>query len=226
MKRMLSVLVAVVALTASALAGSASASGGKSWFKGSAEVTVVHGVPDLKVDVYVVNNLKRQRLDDVDFKTVATLDLKPGLLYIAILPADDRPFSWPIFQTFKWLERGDNLSAVAHLDAGGKPTFSLFDNDTSDPGSGNARVVVRHLAAAPAVDIQAGGSPVIQSLANPNEATLVVPAGTYPIGVAPAGSPSPVFGPVPLTFGAGTTTVVYAVGSLAGGSFTPLVQTL
>lgn len=232
MKRILVALVATGLLAAGLVAGSANAStGAKSWAgtasgsSCSAKVTVVHGIPGLKVDVYVVNNFKRMRLDDVEFKTVATLDLKPGFLYIAILPADDNPFSRPIFQKFLWLKRGDNLSAVAHLDASGGPAFSLFRNDTSNPGSGNARVIVRHLAAAPPVDILAGGSPVISNLSNPNQAQVVVPGGTYPIAVAPAGSTTPVFGPVDLTFNPGTTTIVYAVGSLAGGTFTPLVQT-
>jgi hypothetical protein len=185
----------------------------------------VHGVPDLLVDVYVVNNFERQRLDDVSFGAVAELDLRPGFAYIAILPADDNPFSKPIFQRFLLLTPGANLSAVAHLTEGGSPAFSLFRNNVSDPGKGNARVTVRHLAAAPPVDILAGGSPVIPGLTNPNEASIVVPGGTYPIAVAPAGSTTPVFGPVNLTFDAGSTTIVYAVGSLAGGSFTPLVQT-
>jgi hypothetical protein len=232
MKRLLFVLSAAVVLAAGLLPGSAAASTAtKNWVPGPAQwsvapqVTVVHGVPGLKVDVYVVNNLKRQRLDDVEFKALATLELDPGFLYLAILPADDNPFSRPIFQTFLSLKRGANLSAVAHLDASGRPAFSLFENDVSDPGSGRARVIVRHLAAAPAVDILAGGSPVISNLTNPNQGQVVVPGGTYPIAVAPAGSTTPVFGPANLTFAAGTTTIVYAVGSLAGGSFTPLIQT-
>ncbi len=227
MRKTMVVLAAVGLLAASVLAGSASANdGGRGWFKKSADLTVVHGVPDLLVDVYIVNNFKRERLDDVSFKTVATLELKPGIAYIAILPADDNRFSWPIFQRFLWISPGASLSAVAYLDAAGSPAFKVFANDTSDPGAGNARVIVRHLAEAPAVDILAGGSPVISNLSNPNEASIVVPASTYPIAVAPAGSTTPVFGPVNLTFAARTTTIVYAVGSLAGGSFTPLVQTL
>lgn len=223
MKRLALLLVtAVVAL--GLVAGPAAASAEASSSRAAAKVTVVHGVPDLLVDVYIVNNFKRQRLDNVEFKTVATLDLRPGFAYIAILPADDKPFSKPIFQRFLLLTPGVNLSAVAHLTEGGSPAFSLFRNDVSDPGAGEARVTVRHLAAAPAVDILAGGAPVISDLTNPNESSIVVPGGTYPIAVAPAGATSPVFGPVDLTFGAGSTTIVYAVGSLAGGSFTPLVQ--
>ena len=228
MRRTLLLLAAAAALAVGLLAGpaSASASGASASWPASASLTVVHGVPDLLVDVYVVNNFQRQRLDDVSFGAVATLDLRPGFAYVAILPADDSAFSRPIFQRFLLVRPGDDLAAAAHLTAGGSPAFTLFRNDASSPGAGNARVVVRHLAAAPAVDVLAGGSPVIEDLANPGERAVVVPAGTYPVAVAPAGSSTPVFGPVDLSFAAGTTTVVYAVGSLAGGSFTPLVQTL
>ena len=53
-----------------------------------------------------------------------------------------------------------------------------------------------------------------------------MPAGTYPIQVvADADNSISAFGPADLTFDAGTTTVVYAVGSFFDGSFTPLLQT-
>jgi hypothetical protein len=227
MKKTLLLLSAAAVLALGLVAGPAAA-GSKASASGgaSATATVVHGIPGLKVDVYVVNNFQRQRLDDVEFKAVAALKLRPGFAYVAILPADDKPLSRPLFQKFFWLKGGENISIAAHLNEGGTgAAFSIFANDTSNPGTGNARVIVRHLAAAPAVDILAGGSPAIKNLTNPNQSAIVVPAGTYPIAVAPAGSLTPVFGPANLTFGAGSTTIVYAVGSLAGGSFTPLLQT-
>ena len=229
MKRMLLALAAAL-LAVGLMAASATASSAKhvrSAHAGttSTSLTVVHGVPGLTVDVYVVNNFKRQRLDDVTFGAVAKLDLSPGFVYVAILPADNNPFSKPIFQRFLWLQRGENLSAVAYLSATGAPSFKVFCNDVSDPGAGKARVIVRHLAQAPAVDILAGGSPVISGLVNGAQGSVVVPDGTYPIAVAPAGTTTPVFGPANLTFQAGTTTIVYAVGSLPGGTFKPLLQT-
>ena len=226
MKRSTLLLSAVVAVALALVAGPAAAGTKASTTGGSsATATIVHGIPGLKVDVYVINNFQRQRLDDVEFTAVAALKLRPGFAYIAILPADDSKFSKPLYQKFLWLKGGENLSIAAHLNAAGTaPVFSVFNNDVSNPGGGKARVIVRHLAAAPAVDILAGGSPVIKSLTNPKESALVVPSGTYPIAVAPAGSLVPVFGPANLPFASGTTTIVYAVGSLSGGTFTPLVQ--
>ena len=66
---------------------------------------------------------------------------------------------------------GANATVVAHLDADGKPALTPFVNDTSAVQAGQARVTVRHTAAAPAVDVRAGGTPVVEGLANPDEAT-------------------------------------------------------
>nr|WP_197510450.1 hypothetical protein [Tessaracoccus coleopterorum] len=46
-----------------------------------------------------------------------------------------------------------------------------FVNDISASAKG-ARLTVRHVAAAPEVDIRAGGAVVVESLANPKEASL------------------------------------------------------
>ena len=54
---------------------------------------------------------------------------------------------------------------------------------------------MRHVAAAPAVDVLAGGTPVISSLVNPDQATLNLPVGTLSVTVAAAGTTDPVIGP-------------------------------
>jgi Domain of unknown function (DUF4397) len=72
---------------------------------------------------------------------------------------------------------------------------------------------VRHIAAAPAVDVYAGTTKVISGLANSHQELLVVPAGTITIKVDVAGTTSAVIGPATLNLRAGWTTVVYAIGS-------------
>ena len=52
-----------------------------------------------------------------------------------------------------------------------------FVNDTTPVGSGKGLLVVRHTAAAPAVDVYAGSAKVISGLANGTQAKLAVPAG-------------------------------------------------
>ena len=104
---------------------------------------------------------------------------------------------------------------IAHLDAEGTPTLAVFENDTSAIEAGNGRLVVRHTAAAPAVDVKANGAVAFSNLANPNEAAADLPAGTISAEVVPTGADEPVvIGPADLPVTEGASLIVYAVGSL------------
>ena len=187
-------------------------------------VTVIHGIPGLTVDVYVNDTLT---LEDLAPDTVtAPLELPAGTYQIAIRPANAAADSAPVLAGSATLPAGANASIVAHLDASGQPKLTVFVNDTSALGAGNARLVVRHTAAAPAVDVLANGKPAFTSLTNPNEAKADLPAGTVSVSVAAAGTTSPVIGPVDLTLPASTVTVVYAVGSLDGKTLHTLAQSI
>ena len=237
---LLAAILAIVALAAAALAPAAQADG--RWSKNrNASLTLVHGIPgdsvgatrDLPVQIRVYRLFDGTKVfDGVTFPTVdGPLSVKPGIYRIQV-----RVTGTPLVLTrWTYISPGENVSAVAYLtDSGrlgnpaGKPATQLgiFTNDVSSPGAGKARVIVRHLADAPAVDVLAGGSTLINALANPGSAAAVVPAGTYPIQVvADADNSISAFGPADLTFAAGTTTVVYAVGSFFDGSFAPQLQT-
>jgi hypothetical protein len=119
-----------------------------------------------------------------------------------------------------------NVSVIAHLGADGAPTITPFVNDTSAAPDGQGRLVVRHTAAAPAVDVLAGGQPVFSGLSNPNEESAELPAGTVSASVAAAGTTEPVIGPADVPVTAGQATIVYAIGSLEDGTLAPLVQTV
>jgi hypothetical protein len=121
---------------------------------------------------------------------------------------------------------GANVSVVAHLNAGGDPVLTPFVNDVSAVDAGKARLVVRHTAAAPAVDILAGGEPVFEGLTNPNEAKADVTAGTVSAAVALAGTTEPVIGPADLNLAEGTSTIVYAYGSAEDANLALAVQTI
>jgi len=73
---------------------------------------------------------------------------------------------------------------------------------------------VRYTAAAPAVDVLAGGDAVISDLSNPNEKVLNLPAGTVSASVAAAGTTDPVIGPADVAVKEGVSTIVYGWGSL------------
>jgi hypothetical protein len=102
----------------------------------------------------------------------------------------------------------------------------VFVNDVSKTAAGQGRLVVRHTAAAPAVDVLAGGAPVFSALANPNEAKADLPAATYAASVAAAGTTDAVLGPVDVPVAEGQATIVYAIGSLADDTLGVLVQTI
>ena len=204
-----------------ALAGVAPASAAD----GDAQLSVFHGVPGLTVDVYVNNALT---LDDFTPGSLAgPLDLAPGTYSVAITASDAADASAPAIGPIDLtLEAGVNYTAVAHLSEAGTPTATLFTNDTSTVAAGEGRLTVRHVAAAPAVDVLAGGSPAITNLANPNESVLTLPAGTISAAVAATGTTAPVIGPTDLAVAEGANTIVYAYGSLADSTLALGVQSI
>ncbi|MBX0299854.1 DUF4397 domain-containing protein [Cryobacterium sp. 1639] len=190
-----------------------------------AQLSVLHGVPDLTVDVYVNNELT---LDDFAPGDLAgPLELPPGTYTVAITASDAADASAPAIGPVDLpLVGGENYTAVAHLDAAGEPTATLFTNDISTVGAGEGRLTVRHVAAAPAVDILAGGAAVITNLVNPNESMLTLPAGTVSASVAATGTTDPVIGPADVNVAEGTNTIVYAWGSLEDSNLALAIQTV
>lgn len=213
------------ALAAAALVAVAGALPASAATAGTASLAVLHGVPDLTVDVWVDGE---RTLDDFTPGTLAgPLDVPAGAHTLVVTAADAADTSTPaIGPVDVTLDAGASYTAVAHLDEAGSPTATLFTNDTSAVPAGQARLTVRHTAAAPAVDVLAGGSPVVTNLSNPDEQTLTVPAGTVSVAVAATGTTDPVLGPTDLTLGEGTATLVYAWGSLEAGNLQLAVQTL
>lgn len=182
----------------------------------TAEVYVVHGVPGLTVDVYVDG---QRALDDFQPETVAgPLDLPAGSHDVAITAADAADASNPVLTATADLAAGNSYSLVAHLTADGTPTITPYSNDTSSVSAGQARLVVRHDAAAPAVDVRAGGTVVLSDVTNPNEGSLTVPAGTVSADVVLAGTSTVAIGPADVTLTEGTATFVHAVGSADDGT--------
>jgi hypothetical protein len=190
-----------------------------------ASVTVVHGVPGLTVDVYVNGQVA---LPDFAPKTITDpIELPPGKYAIAIAPAG-AGIAAAVIQTEVELASALDASIVAHLGADGAPTASVFVDDLSCTGFGKGRVVVRHTAAAPAVDIRLTrrGKPAgeLAGIANGTEGTVELHASRYQVSVYPAGGADAVLGPASLKVRPATATTIYAIGALADGSLELISQ--
>ncbi|MDT0278179.1 DUF4397 domain-containing protein [Blastococcus goldschmidtiae] len=147
------------------------------------------------------------------------LELPAGEYDLALFPADAADASGePLLSAMDVaVPAGANATVVAHLKEDGSPTLTPFVNDTSAVPAGEGRVTVRHVAAAPAVDVRAGGEVIIDGLTNPNEESLTVPAGTVSADVVLAGTDTVAIGPADLSVAEGAHTIVYAWDSGAAG---------
>jgi hypothetical protein len=83
---------------------------------------------------------------------------------------------------------------------------------------------VRHIAAAPAVDVLAGGNVVFGNITNGGSATKQVSAATYAMTVNLADSDTQVLGPANVLVNRPFNTIVYAWGSAAEGTLALKVQ--
>jgi len=212
------ILAGVAALAAALLAVPAGTSSAQT----SAGIMLLHGIPGITVDVAVDGAVvipgfepgDMQDLSSFAGQTLTNLEVRPaGTEDVAIGPVAS--FDVPA---------SGNCTVVAHLDAEGTPTLTPFENDTSAAGDGQGRLIVRHTAAAPAVDIILGDARPVENLSNPNEASLEVPAGEIAgAEIAPTGGDAIADVPT-VTVAAGTDLIVYAVGSLADDTFTFYTQ--
>lgn len=192
---------------------------------GSSQVSVLHAVPGLTVDVYA--NQKKILSDFKPGSLAGPLTLPEGSYDLAVFKAGDDPTGDPAIKADGVkVPAGANITVVAHLDADGNPLLTPFVNDVSKVKAGQARLTVRHTAAAPAVDIRAGGKPVFKDLTNPNEAKADIPAGTVSADVVLAGTDTVAIGPADLNLAEGTNTIVYAWGSAKDKNLKLAVQTI
>ncbi|MFH9863970.1 DUF4397 domain-containing protein [Streptomyces sp. NPDC017202] len=189
-----------------------------------ATVSVLHGVPGLTVDVYAGD---KELIPDFKPGTLTDpMKLDAGSYDIKVFKDGEGPDGTPAIEKTVDVPAGANATLVAHLTADGKPALDAFVNDTSKVPAGKARLTVRHVAAAPAVDVRADGTPVFKGLENPKEAKGEVAAGTVSADVVLAGTDTVAIGPAELNLAEGTNTVVYAWGSAQDKNLALKTQTL
>ncbi|MCQ4203396.1 DUF4397 domain-containing protein [Streptomyces sp. NPDC058783] len=186
-------------------------------------VSVFHGIPDMTVDVYANGD---ELLSDFKPGTVTDpRSLDAGTYDIEVFEAGQDPDGTPALEKEVKVTEGGNATVAAHLSTDGEPRLTTFTNDVSKTDAGKARLTVRHVAAAPAVDVRAGGQPLFTDLANPDEDTASVDAGTVNADVVLAGTDTVAIGPAELDLKEGTTNVVYAWGSAEDKNLALAAQT-
>lgn len=205
-------------------------------FAANANVTVVHGIPggdlglppELPVDVCVIDpgtDSESAALTEVPFGASAGLSLPAGFYSLNIRIADTgNPCAGAVAIPVSFtVSVAENSVILAHLTEQGTPTFSKYVNDLRALGADRGRVVVRHAAAAPPVNVFLKGRSVaiLRNLRNPDQSvSTLVRAGAYKATVFPATGGRAVLGPAPITVNAGKALFIHAVGSLSTGSFT------
>ena len=204
MKKLISLIAAAALMLVLGASGAAA--------QDDARIHLIHGIPGVDVDVEVdganvfegfsfqdtqdLSGLAGQTLVGVKVKAAGTDDVAIDAGDVA-LPASG------------------NYTVIAHLDADGAPALAVFQNDTSAIAAGSGRIVVRHAAEAPAVDVKANGDVAFSNIANGGEASADLPAGTISAEVVPTGADEPVvIGPADLPITEGSSLIVYAVGSV------------
>jgi hypothetical protein len=190
----------------------------------AADVFVVHGIPGIPVDVYVsaagAPVPATPVIPNFQPKAVLRVSAGPGTFDIRIYPVGVNPqTSAPVISVLgAAIPATGELSVVAHLDGMGQPTASIYLNDNSAVQGGWARVSVRHAAAAPPVQLVAGGVPKL-ALSNPYFGDLEVPATTIPLQLQVPFAGTAITPVAPLAFSSGMRYFVYAIGSVSGGTF-------
>lgn len=192
-----------------------------------ATVSVLHAIPTGSgadvVDVYAGDALL---IDNFTPGTLKTLEVPAGTYDLAVYADGDTPDGGtPVLEApGTEVPAGANATVTANLTADGKPALNVFVNDTSSVAAGQGRLVVRHIAAAPAVDVRANGDVLFADLTNPNEDSAEVPAASYEADVVLAGTDTVALGPADVDVAEGATTIVYAWGSAEGESLALATQ--
>lgn len=218
--RLLAVTGAALCLGASAAWGSGAAAGTPA-ATGNATIFVVQGVDGATMDISVDG---REVATRAKAKTiVGPLSVAPGRHVVQAEGA-----AGPVQGTLA-VTAGSSTDVVVHrpVEANRPPVITVYPNDLSPVSSGSGRLTVAHDAAVGPADIRVNGDVLFENIANGEQLTLVVPAGTYSVDIVPTAATSPVvLGPVDLPVAKASLTRVFAIGVAATGSMDAVVHVL
>jgi len=188
----------------------------------TAKVRVGHFSPDAPaVDVYA-NGAILGGLEGVEFGVLSDyLEVPGGTYTIEVVAAGADPADGAVIGPVDLEFAAGTATTVAATNALAAIEAKVL-NDDPNPQDGIAQVRVVHYSAdAPAVDIAVDeGDVVVPALSYPNLAGyLDLTEGEYDLEIRPAGTTDVAFDIDPLPLAGGTSYTVFAIGSLADGSF-------
>lgn len=195
----------------------------------ASRIFVVHGIPGVNVDVYANpaggTIPATPAIAGFQPKQIVDVTVGPATFDIRIFAQGANPqTATPVIEVLgAVIPNNVELSILAHLDLHGNPTATVYRNDNTPVQAGWARVSVRHAADAPAVQLTANGLPKL-ALTNPYFGDLEVPATTIALQLQVPFAGTAITPPASLSFASGTRYFVYAIGSVAGGTFDFILQ--
>jgi hypothetical protein len=212
-------LAAVMALPAGAFAQDESMAPADE----TAKVRVGHFSPDApNVDVYANGGAI---LSDVPFGVISDyLEVPGGTYTIEVVAAGADPADGAVIGPVDLEFGAGTMTTVAATNALESIEAQVLVDDPN-PQDGIAQVRVVHFSAdAPAVDVALdGGDVVVENAEYPNATGyLDLPEGEYDLEIRPTGTEDVAFDIDPLALDGGNSFSVFAIGSLADGSFTVL----
>ena len=188
-----------------------------------ASVTVVHGLRGLVADVQVDGQVVLKGF--AAERSTDPLPIPAGSHRIVVTSTRDAAGP-PVIDTTISLSPGESRSLVAHLDSQGKPTLTSFVNDDAPIPAGQGRVVLRNTAAAPSVQMVVDGKPLGAAVATGAATAVLLPVAAHTIAVMAPGGDSTLLGAQTVDVPAGSSTLLYLIGSSRDSSLAWLAQTV
>lgn len=203
------VSVAAVLAGAGALFLSAPAAGGAS--RHDTDVTIVQGIPEKSVDVYVGMHKVASALT---FGAVTTDAVAPGHYDISFRLHGMAEHTKAFATAMEMLAPRANDAFVLNAGQGGRASVAVFMNPTGHVPMGDGRVIVRNVAHGGAVDVYLNAKREEKHLAEGDSTmAMSVKAGMYSLKLDATGTMHSLVGPVHLTVKDGDTVVAYLLGS-------------
>lgn len=187
-----------------------------------ANYTVVHAIPagygaDI-VDIYANGVLAVDNATPGAMKSFAVPRGNVTIQIFAngVIPG---PTTNPLlFSQNLYLTNGNSLSFVAHLGADEKPKLSVFKNMVTEAGAKRSWISIRHVAAAPALQIRVNGYPTFVPLLNGMERKKSFAFGTYSVDSLYSETSTVVAGPTSVKLEKSKNVVLYVWGAKSKGN--------